>query len=285
MPSPFPGMDPYIEGQGWEDFHARVIALIAEMLMPHVRPRYVVRVEERVYFEHPAVDRDEFVEPDRVVLERDQEVSLPSRGGTATATPVTVTPVIIPLPVPRRVCEIYLSVRERETEELVTTIEVLSPTNKRVGGEGRAAYLRKRDRILRSSAHLVELDLLRDGSRLPTRRPLPPADYYAFVCREERRPDAEVYFWTIRQPLPSIPIPLAGDDPDVPLDLQAVFTTLYDRAGYDYALNYRAPIKPPMRDEDAEWAAQLMAAQSRASSAPAESNAAGDGGRRRSPLE
>jgi hypothetical protein len=255
-------MDPYIEGQVWKDFHTRVVTLIAEVLMPHVRPRYVVRVEERVYFEHSAADGEEFVEPDVLVLERAEQAPLASRGGAASATAIAITPVIIPLPVSRRERQLYLSVRERESEELITAIEVLSPTNKRPGGDGQRAYLRKRARVLRSSANLVELDLLRGGARLPARRRLPAADFYAFVCRADRRPNAEVYSWTLRQPLPTIPIPLAGEDPDIPLNLQLVLDTLYDRAGYDYSLDYRRPIEPRLEGEDAEWAAGLLNARS-----------------------
>ena len=82
---------------------------------------------------------------------------------------------------------------------------------------------------------------------------LPCADFYAFVSRVRRRPKALVYPWTLRQALPPIPIPLAGDDPDVMLDLQSVFTTTYDRAGYDYSLRYDLPIEPPLGDDDLVW--------------------------------
>ena len=131
-------------------------------------------------------------------------------------------------------------------------IEVLSPWNK-TPGDGQTEYLVKRANVLRTPAHLVELDLLRGGQRLPTREPLKPADYYAFVCRKERLPQVDVYAWTLQQPLPPIPIPLAGSDPDVILDLQAAFTTTYDRAGYDYSLNYSRAVEPPLAPAVADW--------------------------------
>jgi hypothetical protein len=99
---------------------------------------------------------------------------------------------------------------------------------------------------------------LRGGERLPTREPLESADFFAFVCRKERLPQAEVYAWTLRQPLPAVPVPLAGDDPDVPLDLQAAFTTTYDRAGYDYALDYRRPVEPPLDPATADWVRSVL---------------------------
>jgi len=135
---------------------------------------------------------------------------------------------------------------------------VLSPDNKRAGSDGHREYLSKREAVLQSTAHLIELDLLRGGRRLPTIEPLPPADYYAFVCRAQHRPRAEVYAWTLRHRLPTIPVPLAADDPDVMLDLQAVFDTVYERAGYDYSLDYHRPVEPPLSDADAAWVRELL---------------------------
>ena len=257
MPSPFPGMDPFIESQIWEDFHHALIEIMREFLIPHTRPRYVVRVEERVYVEHIPNGGSVFIRPDVTVLERaGSEGPLEHTG--ATATPVGVIPVIRHLPVPEQVHEAFLAIRERETMEVVTVIAVLSPGNKRAGSDGRREYLRKREEVLLSATHLVELDLLRGAERLPTLEPLPPGDYYAFVCRGQRRFEAEVYAWSLRRPLPPVPIPLAGADPDVTLDLQAMFTTMYDRAGYDYSLNYRQALVPPLSDADQAWAQQLL---------------------------
>jgi hypothetical protein len=174
------------------------------------------------------------------------------------ATAVANTPVVRTVPMPQREQEIFITLRDRESDKLVTVIELLSPANKRAGSDGRREYLAKREAVLLSPAHLVELDLLRGGERLPTNEPLPRADYYAFVCRRLGRPRVAVYAWTLRHPLPTIPIPLAGDDPDVSLDLQAVFTTAFDRAGYDYALRRGMPIQPPLPEVDAAWADVLL---------------------------
>jgi hypothetical protein len=260
VPSPFPGMDPFIEGQVWEDFHTDVISAIRGALIPSVRPRYVVRVERRVYLEHAPEEPAAFINPDVLVLERSKESSpRPERAGGA-ATLAAVTPVVLSVPMPERRREAFLTVRERESMEVITVLEVLSPTNKRSGSDGRREYQSKREAVLLSGTHLVELDLLRGGQRLPTVEPLPPGDYYAFVSRAARRPRVEVYAWSLRQRLPAIPVPLAGDDEAVALDLQPVLNVVYDRAGYDYSLDYRGPVDPPLSEADAAWAKQVLEA-------------------------
>ena len=146
----------------------------------------------------------------------------------------------------------FLAIRDREFRKVVTVIELLSPTNK-TPGEDRTEYLVKRSDIFHTMANLVEIDLLRGGQRLPTCEPLVPADYYAFVCRTKRLPKVDVYAWTLRDRLPVIPVPLAGGESDVPLDLQEAFTKTYDRSGYDYALDYRRDVEPPLDASVADW--------------------------------
>jgi hypothetical protein len=253
MPSPFPGMDPYIEGQIWEDFHHGFIELIREALAPEIRPGYVVRVEERIYVEHHPDDRSDPIRPDLAVLQNDTTAPRP---GASAAT--LAAPVLLNLPIPQRRREAFLTLRACRNMEVVAVIELLSPGNKRNGGDGQREYLNKRESVLCSAAHLIELDLLRGGERLPTVEPLPQADYYAFICRAEARPSVLVYPWALRQPSPVIPIPLSGQDSDVPLDLQSAFTTLYDRAGYDASLDYTRPVSPPLDADDATWVQRLI---------------------------
>jgi len=255
MPALFPGMDPFIEGQAWADFHHHLIEEIHNTLVPNLRPRYAVRVEERVYIEHHSNGHAHIIRPDVTVLGREPRAPVIERAAT---TMIAATPVVLTLPIPERVRETFLVVHERATMEVITVIEVLSLGNKRAGSDGQREYLYKREAILQSAAHLVELDLLRGGQRLPTIEPLPPADYFAFVCRAYDRPEAQVYAWTLRQSMPTIPIPLERGDADVRLDLQNVFTHVYDRAGYDYSLDYHHPIQPALDNADAAWvAAQL----------------------------
>jgi hypothetical protein len=253
-------MDPFIEGRLWRDFQHELLSVVREIMAPRLVPRYVTRIEERVYVDYTPEEPEHLIVPDISVAEA--EKALPRVAGSgATAVAVVATPVLRSVPVPERQREAFLTVRERANMTVVTVIEVLSPTNKRAHSDGHREYLKKRGHVLLSPAHLVELDLLRGGERLPAREPLPPGDYYALVCREPRRPIAEVYAWTLRDPLPSIPIPLAEEDDDLVLDLQAVFTAVYDRAVYAYSLDYRSPIEPPLSEEDAVWAQQVLAAR------------------------
>jgi hypothetical protein len=258
MPSPFPGMDPFLENQIWEDFHHAMIEVMREVLIHQTRPRYVVRVEEHVYVEHVPDRASEHIRPDVTVLERAEREAL-LKSSSRTTTAAAIIPVMVPLPVPERIREAFLTIRQRQTSEVVTVIEVLSPGNKRAHSDGRREYLRKRESVLLSDTHLVELDLLRGGIRLPTLQSLPPGDYYAFICRQEQRFQAAVYAWSLRQPCPSIPVPLAGADPDAVLDLQTIFTLVYDRAGYDYSLNYRQSIAPPLSEADQAWVQHVLA--------------------------
>jgi hypothetical protein len=187
--------------------------------------------------------------------------SAPSAGGSRTAG-VLERPAHVRIPVGVDVeRHSYLEIRDRRNRELVTVLELLSPSNKKPG-EDRAQYLAKRRAMLLSPVHLVEIDLLRGGPRLPV-DDLPDCDYYALVSRAERRPDAELWAVGIREPLPTIPIPLRASDPDASLDLLAVLHRVYDAAGYADFIYSGSP-QPPLRPEDAEWARQFVPAPFRA---------------------
>lgn len=250
MRSPFPGMDPFLESQEWEDFHATLNTVVRELLSPRLEPQYVVRVERRVYVEVPG---------DRAVLYRRSDIALLATSEAAgeleqvAATTATLEPFESETPMPQERRETYLVIRLRENMEVVTVLETLSPANKRPGGDGRREYLSKREAVLQSQAHLVEFDLLRGGLRLPMGTPIPEADYYAIVSRRHQRPKAAVYAWTLRDRLPTIPVPLRKEDPDVPLDLQEAFAIVYARARYDLSLRYDLPLEPPPSDDDARW--------------------------------
>lgn len=262
MPSPFPGIDPYLEGQVWSDFHSEFIAGLRAHLLPRLRPRYVALIEERIYVELDPEEPQYGYRPDVSIWAEPRSFHVRDGESVAVAAPVaapTTAPVSVPLYMPEEVHEKYLGIYLRESRQLVTVIELLSPSNKQRRGKGRTEYLEKRDDLLGSETHLVELDLLRGGLRLPMRRRLPAGDYYAIVSRVDRRPWADVWPFTVRDPMPSVPAPLAGDDPDVPLDLQAVFNTVYDRAGYDYSVDYRREVLPPLSEENTAWAQELLA--------------------------
>ena len=248
MPSPFPGMDPFLENQEWEDFHTTFNTVLRERLSPAIRPDYLVRVERRVYLEHVGPDTDTFRRADVAVLAQD---SGPATGRNDSGKSSETTACTVPVPEERR--ETYLIIRERTNMEVVTVIELLSPANKRKGGDGRIEYLKKRGEIYSSQSHLVEIDLLRGGERLPVVEPLPDADYFCVVCRAHKRPRAELYSWKLADHLPAIAIPLKYGDDDVILPLQEVFDIVYDRAGYDLSVDYQTKLDPLPSDEVTAW--------------------------------
>ncbi len=247
MPSPFPGMDPYLEGPQWISVHASLSVEIARQLTPLLPERYVARPSERIVVATPRDDEDVTVTehtmyPDVFVSDTGMKTSAP-QGGLAIAPPplrgATVMPEFIP--------HVTVEIRDVDSRRLVTAIEVLSPTNKK--GDGRAEYLEKRGRTLRSNVHLVEIDLLRSGRRVPMREPLPTAAYFIFVGRADKRPMMEIWPVQLDERLPIVPIPLLADDADVPLDLQQALTSVYDTFRYDRTLNYAGPPATPLRSE------------------------------------
>lgn len=263
MPSPFPGMDPFIEQQEWSDFHTNVNVEVQGRLVSQVGSRYVVRIERRVYFESkPLTDTDDLAYQR---FWRGPDVSIESVPSAATRGSVAVaesrgTATILE-------CEIlgleehresYLVVRERHSGEIVTIIETLSPANKAHGSDGQKEYLAKRNMVMDSPTHLVELDLLRGGRRLPMRG-LPPADYYAITSQAGRRPWADVAFWSLPDPMPVIPIPLKTGDPMPLLDLQSCVNEVYRRAKYELSLDYSRRLDPPLSETESTWAKQLIA--------------------------
>ena len=254
MPSPFPGMDPFLESQEWEDFHTTFNTVMRERLSAGLEPDYLVRVERRVYVEQVSEDPGTMRRADVAVLSMD---SGPAFGRTGTDTSGAAVAVECEVPMPVERSETYLVVRHRVTMDVVTVIELLSPANKRRNGTGRHEYLTKRTEFLSSSTHLVELDLLRGGDRMPLVGPVPPGDYFSMVSRAYRRPKCEVYSWTVRNPLPAIPIPLKRGDADIMLPLQEVFETVYQQARHDLSVNYNSPLDPPFSSEEADWLKQL----------------------------
>jgi hypothetical protein len=252
MPSPFPGMDPYLEGALWTTVHFSLSAEIVRQLAPKLRPRYLVLPAERFVMETPesvAITTTDMY-PDVGVV-KTRAMAGTAQGTMATAAPIELA-TIIPTPIPH----VTIEIRDTANRQLVTAIEVLSPTNKR--GDGREEYLAKRRRILISTAHLLEIDLLRQGQRVPMQKPLPRAPYFIFLSRVEKRPITEIWPIDLTEPLPVVPVPLLPGDKDEALDLQQVFTTTYDLLGYDLALDYTQSPAIPLPQEDAAWAETLL---------------------------
>jgi hypothetical protein len=242
MPSPFPGMDPYLEAR-WHDFHERFLTYAAAHIARQVLPAYIVLIDEHVYvrvvlWQEPRAA----IRPDLAVTRRPRDVA-------AAVAPAAPAQVVVPELDEER--ESFLGVYDREGRRLVTVVELLSPTNKRPG-DNRERYLAKRAEVTNSSAHLVEIDLLRCPRPMPA-ADRPPCTYSVLVSRAGRRPRAG--FWPIglRDPLPVVPIPLRDGEPDARLELRAVLDRVYDESGYAHFL-YEADPDPPLTDDDLAWA-------------------------------
>ncbi|MGP0064427.1 MAG: DUF4058 family protein [Isosphaeraceae bacterium] len=263
MRPPFPGMDPWLEHPArWLGVHNRLIAAIADEIVPKVAPRYFVDVEQHTYVTllggETITDR-----PDIIVGRTKSRERLPRPSESIASATVGVLEVDIEVPVKDRIDEWYLEIRDVGTGKLVTVIEVLSPTNKS-NGAGRKAYCKKRNRIFGSNTNLIEIDLLRAGKPMPmrTREPV-ESDYRVMISRGKSRPRAKLLAFGVRQAIPAIPIPLLPKDPEPSLDLNGVLHALYDRARYDLRLDYANPPVPPLIEDDAEWARAIVARRAR----------------------
>jgi len=243
-------MDPYLEDPAfWSDFHSSFITYWRDAIADLLPDHYDARLDERVVLQGPPQTRPKQIKPDVSILRTDP--SAPRHiapAGAATLEPVTVP---LPMMILDRSRQLSIKILQHPERTLVTVLELLSPSNK--AGPDRADYQAKRDGLFRRKVHLVEVDLLRRGRRLPMSGPLPSGDYYAFVSRAERWPDCDVYAWGLLQPLPRLPVPLKAPDPDVWFDLGAVFATAYERGRYARWLEYGKPPRVPIRDEDRQW--------------------------------
>lgn len=260
MKCPFPGMDPYLEKyQFWSDFTPRFLANISNSLNARLLPRYETRIEEYVVVTHEDM-RLHRVRPDVTISATPDW----SPGSTLVSATDLANVAVAELEYPDLdpLTQRCIKVIDRKNRRVVTVMEVLSPTNKQPGEDGIETYLAKRAEYLASDAHLVEIDLLRGGERLPMRRELPPGDYYVYVGRQGRSPRGQVFAWNWKSRLPTIPIPLLKQDPEVDLNLQEVFESVYEPACYDRMLPYDEPVEPPLSPTDEAWARERLRAVS-----------------------
>ena len=277
MPSPFPGMNPFLEKPSdWRDFHGNFIVRVQAQLAAQIRPAFIAKTEDHIYLHE--LSADERAEARRA-LAGIGDVVVKRRGGTAPAdgSPFgsaggAVAAAVAEPTVRRRLDTVtvvenrepYLRILDRETREVVTVIELLSPTNKRPGSD-RDAFLAKRDRVLASRASYVEIDLLRGGPPTPMDEDPPAGTYRVIVSRGgagpvafgPSRPPADVWVWGLRDPLPKIPVPLRPPHPEAVLDLRAALDRTYDECGLEDYLHLTPP-DPPLNPADAAWAAGVF---------------------------
>ena len=243
--SPFPGMDLYLEEPvGWLGVHTCLITLIADTLAPQLTPAFSVAIEERVYLATP----DDLISygqirPDVHLVEGPSHRE--ERGSPAVITP----PLLIEPLLEEATRERYLEIRDTRTRTVVTIIEVLSPANKAPATTGQSQFLQKRNRVMPSSTHWIEIDLLRGGERPPEVRGR--SHYYALLRRGDVGTPYEIWTANLRDRLPVIAVPTRTPIQDVPLDLQALVDTVYERGIYNLIIDYNAPIPaPPLSADD-----------------------------------
>lgn len=257
MPSPFPGMDPYLEGYLWPDVHHRLATEMSRRLTAQLRPRYVARLEISVV-------EDQAPGLEIGVMYPDVEIVKPDRIHEVVADYALDAdePLSAPLTLPRfHIAEVRLvtvEIRDAGQNQLITCIEILSPVNKHE--PGLSQYRRKQQRLYDAGVHLIELDLLRRGLRPLVHPRLPDVPYLVTLTRagSER---IDVWPISLQDRLPVIPVPLRSPDPDARLDLSAALTVIYDEAAYDLSVDYRQPPPPPpIEGEDAAWLQAQVAA-------------------------
>ena len=254
MPSPFPGMDPYLEDPWiWPDFHLTFAVALRTELNRRLPAGYVALVDRYVWVQGPETEeRKRLGKPDVFLTGEGRSQGTPSSA-------IAVAPVEITLPSQTDKGIPYVRITDRAHRRLVTVIELLSPANK-APGKDREAYLMKQREYLASDVNVVEMDLLRKGERLPWIAPsVAAANYYVMLSRAAERPRALVWPISVREPLRPIAIPLAVRDGDVALELGTCMNQAYDSAGYARELDYAQPPNPPLDEPDATWARQLLA--------------------------
>lgn len=256
MPSPFPGMDPYLEGYLWPDVHHSLATQIRDQLMPHLRPRYVARIEIQVVVDEAPQSEVGIMYPDvEIVRSQRRQPQPPARpfhgsvlvADAPVATPASVTVQLPAVEMRLATVEIY----DTAQNQLVTSIEILSPVNKHEPGleKYRAKWRKLRDRHV----HILEIDLLRRGQRPLQHDKIPNSRYRVSLLRAG---SSLVHVWAIglQDRLPTVPVPLRTPDADVLLDLDLALRTIYDRAAYDLSIDYTAAPPPPaLTEEETLW--------------------------------
>ena len=262
--NPFPGMNPYLERPDiWPDFHNRLIAALADELGPQLPDRYHIALERRVEIEEPFGVPSELnlIVPDALVTSEAPDVPPASGEAVAVVAAPPEEAVAVRVRMPREVGVLWLRVQTVPEREVVTVVEVLSPTNKRPG-EGRRRYIRKREAIVAGLVNLVEIDLLRGWDPMPLETPPPASDYRILVCRGVESPGAWLYPFMARQRIPKFTLPLLSEDeahaPQV--DLGAIVDRLHHTARYNQETRYdEPPPEPAFEGETRAWVKERVA--------------------------
>ncbi len=258
MKSPFPGMDPYLETR-WGDVHSRLNIYASDIISQSLPPGLLARSEERAIVSDPIGGWDRDIYPDVSLFERGlSEPSVVGGGVDLAESQCLVLPELV------EIKQRYLEIRDaRSGGQVITVIEFISPSNKQPG-DGLDKYLQKQRECIDGDINLVEIDLTRSGSRklvMPIEKLQPEhlPTYAALVRRAGIRQRVWFYQLPLRKRLGGIPIPLRKTDRDIVLDLQALIDQIYVNGRYGDDLTYRESLHPPLSDDDATWAAPLIA--------------------------
>jgi hypothetical protein len=258
-------MDPYLEGEMWQEFHETLAGTIRGQILAQLPAKYVALLAKRYVVGEPPsgilpglglniVDWP----PQRVIYPDVHVAALPATklrepGPNWDAGVALMEPVVeVANPLPDQVPQLSVEIRDVAQRRLVTLIEILSPANKH--SRGALEYHDRRIELLQTRTHLLEIDLLRDGARIQLLAEPPAAPYYVYLSRTERRPYTQIWPVLLRQRLPAVPVPLLHPEPDVLLDLQASVAACFALVGYERLLDYvDPPPPPPLSEEDAAW--------------------------------
>jgi hypothetical protein len=242
----FPGMNPYLEHPAlWPEIHHGVIGGLMRALNPQITPKYRAAVDKRVYMDTVLVGI-----PDTTVFQK-PALSLPSKNLSGQTTAVASKPERVTVPMLEEVNEPYLEIREIATQRVITVVELLSPKNKR-SGEGRQQYLAKRQSVLNSQTHFVEIDLLRAGEPMPIEGGR-KSDYQILVSRSQERPAAERYPFNLRDSIPCFCLPLQSGDEEPVIDLQQIILQACEEAAIDLSIDYTQAPSPALDAKDIAW--------------------------------
>ncbi|MEO0350662.1 MAG: DUF4058 family protein [Cyanobacteria bacterium P01_A01_bin.15] len=239
----FPGMNPYLENPTlWPEVHYGLIGGLMRTLNRCITPKYRAAIEKRVYTDTLLVGI-----PDTTVFE-----SASRKSEASQVTAVLTKPERVELPTAIDVREPYLEIREISTNRVISVVEILSPANKRPG-EGRQKYLAKRQKILASQTHLIEIDLLRSGLSMPFEGGS-KSDYQIVVSRSQERPSAERYPFNLTDdPIPCFLFPLRGGDTEPIIDLAGLLGQACDEAALDLSIDYSQLPPPPLSEQERHW--------------------------------
>ena len=258
LDNPFPGMNPYLESARlWPGVHNLIIAEMHHYLRRRVPFRYFVIMEERagIGIHPPPEPAYRYIKPDLGITDVGGRPGLAADAVARPETDGDAVPVLVPFR--ETVSEWYITISDRNSDELVTILEVLSPSNKR-SGEGRIQYEDKRNSIFESSTHLVEVDLVRQGQPMPAQGYDGDAPYRHLVSRGPTRPAATLYPFGLQSPIPDVAVPLLAGDAEPKIPLNELLHNLYRDDYYANYVDYGTDPEGPLSDADRVWVDGLL---------------------------